>query len=122
MGLFAGFNLVAFVLVFLLVEETKRRSLEELDLIFAVRKRKFMRYQVFQYLPWFWRRYFQRKKGEEKPSLYIDMIWGSISDPSKPAGEDTKVAHPPGNEPAGLVEHTEQRREADAESIDSLHA
>ncbi|KAF6828555.1 hypothetical protein CPLU01_08424 [Colletotrichum plurivorum] len=74
--LFAGLNILALVLVFLLLEETKRRSLEDLDLVFAVSKRKFMHHQVFRYLPWFFKRYFLRKEYPQ-PSLYIDLIWGS---------------------------------------------
>ncbi|KAF6809423.1 hypothetical protein CSOJ01_06901 [Colletotrichum sojae] len=74
--LFAGLNIVALLLVFLLLEETKRRSLEDLDLVFAVSKRKFMHHQVFEYLPWFFKRYFLGKE-DRQPSLYIDLIWGS---------------------------------------------
>jgi hypothetical protein len=63
-------------LVFLLVEETKRRTLEELDHIFAVSKKKFMRYQLFDHLPWLIRcRIFGSK--QPKPELYEDLIWGS---------------------------------------------
>ncbi|KAI1273948.1 sugar transporter-domain-containing protein [Xylaria sp. FL0933] len=76
LGLFAGLNLVAFVLVFLLVEETKRRSLEDLNAIFAVRKTRFVRYQVMQYLPWFFRRYLFRRV-VPRPELYLDLIWGN---------------------------------------------
>ncbi|KAF9872822.1 hypothetical protein CkaCkLH20_09685 [Colletotrichum karsti] len=83
--LFAGLNLLALVLVFLLLEETKRRSLEDLDLVFAVSKRRFIRHQVTQYLPWFIKRYFLRRK-EVKPSLYIDLIWGSVSEPAPGGG------------------------------------
>ncbi|KAI2628465.1 hypothetical protein GGR54DRAFT_345421 [Hypoxylon sp. NC1633] len=91
LGLFAGLDLLAFALVFLLVEETKRRSLEDLDLVFAVRKRDFVRYQLVSYLPWFFRRYILRpcrmcmclclgraaglRVDEEKPSLYVELIW-----------------------------------------------
>ncbi|KAF3054845.1 putative polyol transporter 1 [Daldinia childiae] len=74
LALFAGLNLLAFVLVFLFVEETKRRSLEDLDLVFAVRKRDFVRHQVTRYLPWFFRRY-ALGRTEDKPSLYVDLIW-----------------------------------------------
>ncbi|KAI1472691.1 uncharacterized protein F4812DRAFT_21467 [Daldinia caldariorum] len=74
LGLFSGLNLLAFVLVFLFVEETKRRSLEDLDLVFAVRKRDFVRHQVARYLPWFFRRYVLGRD-EDKPSLYVDLIW-----------------------------------------------
>ncbi|KAI1458215.1 hypothetical protein F4805DRAFT_151026 [Annulohypoxylon moriforme] len=75
LGLFAGLNFVAFVLVFLFVEETKRRSLEDLDLIFAVRKRDFVNHQVTKYLPWFFRRYVMGRE-DPKPLLYTELIWG----------------------------------------------
>lgn len=74
LGLFAGLNVLAFVLVYLFVEETKRRSLEDLDLIFAVKKRDFVRYQVTRYLPWFIHHYILGRH-VEKPSLYVDLIW-----------------------------------------------
>ncbi|KAI3321109.1 hypothetical protein HD806DRAFT_546901 [Xylariaceae sp. AK1471] len=76
LGLFAGLNLVAFVLVFLLVEETKRRSLEDLDSIFAVKKSRFTRYQVMEYLPWFFR-YYVLGRNIPRPELYLDLIWGN---------------------------------------------
>ncbi|KAI2633128.1 hypothetical protein GGS26DRAFT_67863 [Hypomontagnella submonticulosa] len=76
LGLFAGLNFLAFVLVFLLVEETKRRSLEDLDLVFAFRKRDFVRHQLALYLPWFFRYYVLGRRDEERPSPYVDLIWG----------------------------------------------
>ncbi|KAI1387894.1 uncharacterized protein F4822DRAFT_295310 [Hypoxylon trugodes] len=76
LGLFAALNFLAFVLVFLFVEETKRRSLEDLSLIFAVRKRDFVMHQITQYIPWFIRYYLLGHHEKEKPSLYVDMIWG----------------------------------------------
>ncbi|KAK7953727.1 hypothetical protein PG988_014421, partial [Apiospora saccharicola] len=76
LGLFSGLNLLAFALVFLLVEETKRRSLEDLDLVFAVRKSKFMKHQLTRYLPWWFHYYIRRKKTAEQPSLYLDLVWG----------------------------------------------
>lgn len=75
MGLFSGLNVVALVMVFLLVEETKRRTLEELDHIFAVSKRKFMRFQLCEYLPWLVRYYIFGSK-KPRPELYEDLIWG----------------------------------------------
>ncbi|KAK2049639.1 hypothetical protein LZ31DRAFT_562455 [Colletotrichum somersetense] len=88
--LFAGLNMVALVMVFLLLEETKRRSLEDLDLVFAVSKRKFIGHQVSEYLPWFFKRYFLGSK-TTKPSLYIDLIWGPRGDERARTGdaEDT---------------------------------
>ncbi|KAK8037892.1 sugar transporter [Apiospora phragmitis] len=77
LGLFSGLNLLAFVLIFLLVEETKRRrSGEDLDLVFAVCKSKFISHQLTQYLPWLFRYYIRRDKTAEQPSLYLDLIWG----------------------------------------------
>jgi len=64
------------VLVFLLVPETAKLSLEDLDMIFAVSLRDFVRYQVKEYLPWFFRRYVLFRKGASKPNLYNDQIWG----------------------------------------------
>ncbi|KZL80399.1 glycosyl hydrolase [Colletotrichum incanum] len=84
--LFAGLNILALVMVFLLLEETKRRSLEDLDLVFAVSKRDFVRHQVFEYLPWFFKRYFLGKK-KAKPSLYIDLIWGPRGDERARVGD-----------------------------------
>lgn len=75
LGLFSGLNILAFVLVFFLVEETKGRSLEELDLVFAVSKRRFIGFQLREYLPWFIRRYVFNHD-EPQPELYQDMIWG----------------------------------------------
>ncbi|KZL78704.1 sugar transporter [Colletotrichum tofieldiae] len=84
--LFAGLNILALVMAFLLLEETKRRSLEDLDLVFAVSKRTFVRHQVFEYLPWFFKRYFLGKK-KPKPSLYIDLIWGPGGDGRSRVGD-----------------------------------
>ncbi|KAK1986497.1 hypothetical protein LZ30DRAFT_280621 [Colletotrichum cereale] len=90
--LFAGLNMLALVMVFLLLEETKRRSLEDLDLVFAVSKRKFIGHQVSKYLPWFFRRYFLRSK-TAKPSLYIDLIWGPRGDERARVGDAEDIGH-----------------------------
>lgn len=76
MGIFAGLNIVAYAMVFLFVEETKQRSLEELDHIFAVSKREFMHFKVTRYLPWVIGKYVFRLERDE-PKLYRDMVWGS---------------------------------------------
>ncbi|OTB10048.1 hypothetical protein K445DRAFT_27974 [Daldinia sp. EC12] len=101
LGLFSGLNLLAFVLVFLFVEETKRRSLEDLDLVFAVRKRDFVRHQVTKYLPWFFRRYFLGR-AEDKPSLYVDLIWnGPRTHVGSPNGDDMEMAEGQGGRGRG---------------------
>lgn len=50
--------------------ETKQRTLEELDYIFAVPTRTHMNYQVKQNLPWWFKTYILRRKGLSKPQLY----------------------------------------------------
>ncbi|KAJ4392289.1 hypothetical protein N0V93_005914 [Gnomoniopsis smithogilvyi] len=60
LALFSGLNLVAFVLVFFLVEETKGFELEELNAIFAVPKRTFIRHQL-KYLRYLWLTRFEKK-------------------------------------------------------------
>ncbi|KAF4987953.1 hypothetical protein FDECE_15236 [Fusarium decemcellulare] len=61
-GLYSGFNFLALIMIFLWLPETKQRTLEELDYIFAVPTRVFMKYQVTKALPWWIRRWilFQR--------------------------------------------------------------
>ena len=76
LGLFSGLNVLAFLMVFLFVEETARRSLEDLDLIFAVSKKRFMQFHAGEVLPWYLRKFFLGRK-EPKPEFYRDMIWGS---------------------------------------------
>jgi hypothetical protein len=55
---------------FLWLPETKQRTLEELDYVFAVPTRTHMRYQVSQNLPWWFKTYVLRQKGLSKPVLY----------------------------------------------------
>jgi len=52
-GFYAGLNVVAFVMIFLLLPETKQRTLEELDHVFAVPTAKHVSYQVGTFLPYF---------------------------------------------------------------------
>ncbi|KAK0724649.1 hypothetical protein B0H67DRAFT_641161 [Lasiosphaeris hirsuta] len=69
-GVYAGFNAVAFVMIFFLVPETKQRTLEELDWVFAVPMRKFARYQLTTALPWWFKRYVLWRRGAELKPLY----------------------------------------------------
>lgn len=68
LAIFSGLNLVATVLVFFLVEETKGFSLEDLSMVFAVPKRKFVMFQL-GYLKYLWRRYARGSK-EDEPEFY----------------------------------------------------
>ncbi|KAF4630388.1 hypothetical protein G7Y89_g7751 [Cudoniella acicularis] len=67
---YAGTNIVALIMIFLWVPETKQRTLEELDYIFAVPTRTHMHYQVFKALPWWINRWVFQRKGEVLEPLY----------------------------------------------------
>lgn len=69
-GFYAGLNVMALVMIFFWVPETKQRTLEELDYIFAVPTKTHMSYQLFQVLPWWFKRHILRKKGAVCPKLY----------------------------------------------------
>lgn len=79
--------------MFVLVEETKQRSLEELDHIFAVPKLKFIRFQFFKYLPWWLNRYVLGVTYYPEPTLYerlgprpsdLSLGLGGIRRPERP--------------------------------------
>lgn len=91
LGLFAGFNAVAFVLVYLFVEETKQRSLEDLEQIYNISKRKFARFQATVHLPWFLRRWLLCSD-EGKPDFYDD----TTKDVTRPEEEMVGMS-PPGS-------------------------
>lgn len=59
--LYGVLNLVAWVLVYLFVRETKRRTLDELDEVFGVGLREYVRFLVFEEVPWCWRRFVLRR-------------------------------------------------------------
>ncbi|KAK3320135.1 hypothetical protein B0T19DRAFT_479126 [Cercophora scortea] len=69
-AVYAGFNVVAFVMIFLLVPETKQKTLEELDYVFAVPTRQFAKYQLTQTLPYWVKRYVLWQRGAQLKSLY----------------------------------------------------
>jgi len=69
-GFYAFLNVTAFVMIFFWVPETKQRTLEELDYIFAVPTRTHMSYQATQVLPWWIKRYVFMRKGQACPALY----------------------------------------------------
>lgn len=69
-GFYAGLNLVAFFMIFFWLPETKQRTLEELDYIFAVPTRTHMKFQTSQVAPWWIKKYILRRKGLRTPELY----------------------------------------------------
>ncbi|KAF8503867.1 hypothetical protein JB92DRAFT_3084245 [Gautieria morchelliformis] len=82
-GFYAGLNVTAFVMIFFLVPETKQRTLEELDYVFAVPTSVHMSYQLTQALPYWIQRYvFRNKNATLKPLYNFDA----------PVAEDLKKA------------------------------
>ncbi|CCE28959.1 related to sorbitol transporter [Claviceps purpurea 20.1] len=69
-GFYACLNIAALVLIFLFVPETKQRTLEELDYIFAVPTRVFMRYQTTKTLPWWFKRWILWRRNATLAPLY----------------------------------------------------
>ena len=69
-GFYAGLNVIALVMIFLFVPETKQRTLEELDYVFAVPTRVFMRYQVTKALPWWFKRWILFQKNAKLEPLF----------------------------------------------------
>ncbi|KAL1853479.1 hypothetical protein Plec18170_005476 [Paecilomyces lecythidis] len=71
---YAGLNVVALVMIYLFVPETKQRTLEELDYIFAVPTRKHIHYQVCEVLPWWINRYIFRRDVHIEPLYKFDHV------------------------------------------------
>jgi len=69
-GFYAGLNVLAFFMIYLWVPETKQRTLEELDYIFAVPTRKFMGYQTGKVAPWYFKRWILFQKNARLEPLY----------------------------------------------------
>lgn len=70
-GFYASMNIVALIMIFLWLPETKQRTLEELDYVFGVPTRTHMNYQLKTVLPWWIKRWVLfRKDTPPCPNLY----------------------------------------------------
>ena len=68
--LYAALNVLALLLVFLFVRETKLKTLDELDEVFAIDMTTYIRFVATEQLPWWWRTHvLRRKDGEDKPTI-----------------------------------------------------
>lgn len=66
--LYAILNILAVTLVFLFVPETRLKTLDELDDVFSISTRRFVQYQVTEYIPFIVSRYLLRdKEADLKP-------------------------------------------------------
>ncbi|PPQ73733.1 hypothetical protein CVT26_011888 [Gymnopilus dilepis] len=84
-GFYAGLNVIAFIMIFFLLPETKQRTLEELDYVFAVPTRKHASYQLTTFLPYWIQRYVFFRKVELEPLYHFDEVV-SYTTPEKGAG------------------------------------
>ncbi|KAL1849659.1 hypothetical protein VTK73DRAFT_9832 [Phialemonium thermophilum] len=76
-GFYAGLNIVAFIVIFFIVPETKQHTLEELDYIFGVPTRRHVAYQVRVWLPWWIKRYlFFQKNAKLEPLYHLEGTSG----------------------------------------------
>jgi hypothetical protein len=71
-GAYAAFNVIALVLIWFFVPETKLLTLEELDGVFSVPTGVYGKYQTGTVLPHFIRRVLFRRKNEPLPPLIHD--------------------------------------------------
>ncbi|MCJ1417382.1 hypothetical protein MMC32_003725 [Xylographa parallela] len=69
-GFYAGLNVIALVMIFLFVPETKQRTLEELDYVFAVPTSTHVHYQITKTLPYWFKRYLCFQKSATLEPLY----------------------------------------------------
>jgi Sugar (and other) transporter len=69
-GFYAALNFLAFWMIFFWLPETKQRTLEELDYVFAVPTRTHMKYQAGTVGPYWAKKYILRRKGLKEPQLY----------------------------------------------------
>lgn len=69
-GFYAGLNVVALLLIYCFLPETKERSLEELDSVFGVSTRRHASYQLTEVLPWWCKKWLFLQSPGPCPKLY----------------------------------------------------
>ncbi|RMZ89546.1 hypothetical protein DV736_g3228, partial [Chaetothyriales sp. CBS 134916] len=82
--LYAFLNIVAVILVFFFVPETKMKTLDELDQVFAISSRRFIHYQVTEYLPWLVQYYVLCRKEATLSPLLPESNYNSKLEHSPP--------------------------------------
>jgi Sugar (and other) transporter len=91
-GFYAGLNFLAFWMIFFWLPETKQRTLEELDYVFAVPTRTHMRFQINEMIPYFFKGIVMRRP-VPKPQLYkFDELEEEVGNGN---GHDIKAANIP---------------------------
>lgn len=75
-GAYAAFNIIALVLIFFFVPETKLLTLEELDGVFSVPTATYGGYQIKKVIPWFISRHIFRNKDAQLEPLIVEETYG----------------------------------------------
>jgi hypothetical protein len=65
-------------MIFFFVPETKQRTLEELDYIFAVPGKKFIAYQTGKAAPWWFKRWILWQRDAKLGPLYVSYAHSSV--------------------------------------------
>ncbi|KAJ3529202.1 hypothetical protein NMY22_g9097 [Coprinellus aureogranulatus] len=74
-GFYAGLNVLALIMIFFLMPETKQRTLEELDYVFAVPTATHAKYQLTTFLPYWIKRWvFFQKSATLKPLYDFEEV------------------------------------------------
>ncbi|RMZ76418.1 hypothetical protein DV737_g4790, partial [Chaetothyriales sp. CBS 132003] len=76
--LYAFLNIVAVILVFFFVPETRMKTLDELDQVFGISSTRFIRYQVTECLPWLVQYYVLRRKEATLNPLLLESDYSKL--------------------------------------------
>ncbi|KAF5592948.1 sugar transporter [Fusarium subglutinans] len=78
LGVFSGLNVVAFVLIFLLMEETSGIPIESLGSVFNQPKTDLIHFQLKEFLPWLGRFLIGRSSLADRPERTVDLSPSSV--------------------------------------------
>ena len=72
LGLFAGLDAIALLLVWLFVPGTERQiiTMEEMNYVFGVKLGQHVQYQIHEVAPWCYNHYVLRQEQDDLPPLY----------------------------------------------------
>ncbi|KAM0746490.1 hypothetical protein T439DRAFT_132578 [Meredithblackwellia eburnea MCA 4105] len=92
-GFYAGLNMIAFIMIFFLLPETKQRTLEELDQVFSVPTSRFAGYQLHTWLPYVVNRHvLGNKDAVLEPLFSVDGVDDrDLARTKSHIGDDVKV-------------------------------
>ncbi|KAF7674591.1 plastidic glucose transporter 4 [Alternaria burnsii] len=80
-GFYAGLNLIAWVMIFCFVRETKQLTLEELDQVFSVPTKTFLHYEITESVPYFINHTLLRRNVPKPPPI-IEKGYGAGAIPT----------------------------------------